>query len=152
MNGNILSLLAAGGAFTADQVTKSIADKKLTGGKRRKLAGGLLTLQRAENSGFARNRLSDHRKIVVSASVTIFAVFAVIYAMTLSKPAPHVLKAGMGLMLGGAAGNVFDRIVKGKVTDFLIVKPIDNIVFNLADVFLLIGAVVTILCDLLKNS
>ena len=45
MNGNILSLLAAGGAFTADQVTKSIADKKLTGGKRRKLAGGLLTLQ-----------------------------------------------------------------------------------------------------------
>lgn len=152
MNGNVLSLLVAGGAFTADQVTKRIADKKLAAGKRKRLAGGLITLQREENSGFAKNRLSDHKKIVVSASVIIFAVFVVIYAMTLSKPAPHVLKAGMGLMLAGAAGNVFDRIVKGKVTDFLIIKPIDGIVFNLADAFLLIGAIVTVLCDLVKSS
>ena len=152
MNGSILSLLIAGGAFSADMLTKHAADKKLAGGRKVKLAGGVLTLQRAENSGFAKNRLSGHRKTVAAVSTAVFAIFAIIYAITLSKPALHVLKAGLGLMLGGAAGNVFDRLVKGKVTDFLILKPVDSIIFNLADVFILIGAVVTVLCDILKES
>ncbi|MBO4416060.1 MAG: signal peptidase II [Lachnospiraceae bacterium] len=150
--GSILSLLIAGGAFTADRAAKRIADKKLSDGRTVKLAGGILTLQKAENSGFAKNRLSDHRRIVVAVSTAVFAVFVVIYAITLSKPALHVLKAGLGLMLGGAAGNVFDRLIKGKVTDFLILKPINGIIFNLADVFILTGTVVTVLCDLLTND
>ncbi|MCR5325079.1 MAG: signal peptidase II [Lachnospiraceae bacterium] len=151
MNGNIVSLLIAAGSFTADQAAKLAADKKLSDGRQIKLAGGVITLQRAENSGFAKNRLSDRKKLVVGASTIVFAICVVLYAITLSKPGFHVMKAGLGLVLGGAAGNVFDRIRRGKVTDFIIAKPINSIIFNLADFFILTGAIVTVMCDLLKE-
>jgi signal peptidase II len=51
----------------------------------------------------------------------------------------RVLWIAAGLQLGGAAGNLLDRLVFGHVTDFVVVG---RVVLNLADVALLVGAVV----------
>lgn len=152
MLGSILSILTAAGAFGADRVTKHIADNKLPEWKDKKEdPTAFIQFGRARNSGFAGSRLEGHRKLVVTVSLIIFAVCIVMYAMVLSKPASFTMKAGMGLMMGGAAGNVFDRIVNGRVTDFIVMKPFKRIIFNLADVFILIGAVVAALCEMLQG-
>ena len=179
MFGSLLSLFIAGASFATDQITKHIADTRLEGkeagsfktpdrnGQEKCSCGenkpgyscadgskknSLISFQKAENSGFAGNRLEGHRSLVVAVSSLIFVVCVVMYAITLSKPAMYTLKAGIGLMMGGAAGNVYDRIVKGRVTDFIIFRPINKIVFNMADVFLLTGAVVSVLCELLQGT
>ena len=150
--GNILSLLIAGGAFATDRITKHAADKKLSDGREITPGkSGLITFRKSENTGFAGSRMSGHKKLVVALSTMVFAVCVVMYAAILSGSAGRTVKAGLGLMLGGAAGNVFDRLVRGKVTDFIIAKPLKNIIFNVADVFILTGAVVTTLCGLLEG-
>ena len=51
-------------------------------------------------------------------------------------------------MLAGAAGNVYDRLVKGRVTDFINISPLKKIVFNLADVMIVVGGLLTLIGDL----
>jgi len=60
---------------------------------------------------------------------------------------------GLALILGGAAGNVFDRIVSGRVTDFLLlyVRDFQWPTFNVADSAIVIGSALLIL-DLLRSS
>ena len=152
MSGSVFSLLVAAGAFAADQITKRIADRKLPDKGTGTEGNGFIRFVKAGNSGFAGNRLEGHRTLVVTVSTVIFAICIVMYAFTLSKPAMYTMKAGMGLMMGGAAGNVFDRIVKGRVTDFIVAKPLKRIIFNMADVFILTGAVVSALCELLQGT
>ena len=150
MAGTIASLVIAAAAFGTDRITKSIADRRLAADNRSVSVGsGFISFRKSENSGFAGNRLSGRRKLVVGLSTAVFAFCVVIYAAILSGSAGRTVKAGMGLMMGGAAGNVFDRIVKGRVTDFIIAKPVKKIIFNLADLFILTGAVVTVLCGML---
>lgn len=151
--GNIISLLIAGGAFATDRITKQIADRKLSDGREVTLKRcGFIRFRKSENTGFAGSRLSGHRTLVVALSTMVFAVCLVMYAAILSGSAGRSVKAGIGLMLGGAAGNVFDRLTKGRVTDFIIAKPVKSIIFNVADVFILTGAIVTALCGLLING
>lgn len=52
----------------------------------------------------------------------------------------------LAMVLGGGLGNFFERITKGCVTDFLQTKLIKNVVFNLADLFILIGSVLLMVC------
>ena len=47
---------------------------------------------------------------------------------------------GAGLMLGGALGNLLDRLIYGAVVDYLKLLFMDFPVFNLADVAILLGA------------
>ncbi len=149
MTGTVVSLFLAAFTFAADLLTKKKAENGLEEGRPVKLGNGFITLRLAHNGGFAKNRLEKKRKIVVAVSSVIFAACVFMYALALSKPAYATLRAGMGIMMGGAAGNVYDRIIKGRVTDFVTVRPLKSIIFNLADVFIVTGAVVTALCELL---
>ena len=54
------------------------------------------------------------------------------------------LRFSLVTFVSGIMGNGFDRIILGKVVDFVIMKPIDQIVFNIADVFLAFGALSSI--------
>jgi signal peptidase II len=60
---------------------------------------------------------------------------------------------GLALILGGAAGNVFDRIVSGRVTDFLLlyVRDWQWPTFNVADSAIVIGSGLLLL-DLLRSK
>ena len=149
MIGTIVSLFLAAGTFTADRLTKKKAERRLDDGRTIRFGNGFISFRLAHNGGFAKNRLETKRKVVVAVSSVIFTACVIMYALALSKPAYSTLRTGMGIMMGGAAGNVYDRIVKGKVTDFIMARPLKSIIFNLADVFIVTGAVVTALCELL---
>ncbi len=85
----------------------------------------------------------------------VFTVLAIIVISAIIYYYPHVekedwtLKLAMGLQLGGAAGNLIDRLLVGKVTDFISVGVFP--VFNIADSSISIGVVVLLLGVWLKE-
>ena len=60
-----------------------------------------------------------------------------------------LLKAGLSLLLGGAFSNTYDRVMREYVVDYVSLKTgiaaIDRVVFNLADLCILIGTMAVVL-------
>lgn len=60
-------------------------------------------------------------------------------------------KLGLSLMLGGSLGNLTDRFTKGYVTDFFAVKWTKNLYYNLADMFVFLGAILSVIGEIKKS-
>lgn len=76
----------------------------------------------------------------------IIAVLVVGFSAAYLARAPYLAKlevVGLGLVLGGAVGNAVDRIVHGYVTDFIAATFIDFPVFNVADIGIVVGVILT---------
>jgi signal peptidase II len=79
----------------------------------------------------------------------IFTILAILVALAIIYYYPQIpyedwtLRAAMGLMLGGAMGNLVDRILRGQVTDFISVGNFP--VFNVADSGITVGVIIMIL-------
>lgn len=135
----ITSLIITVLGFTADRASKDLMESKpeLTG---KTLAGDKIKLIKTENRGFALNTLDSNRNLVVTVSTVIFAFLLPAYILVLSKAKLKPLRFGFGLIMAGAVGNVYDRLVKGYVVDFINVSFLKKIIFNLADVYIVVGA------------
>lgn len=57
------------------------------------------------------------------------------------KQGKQLFSLGMALILGGGASNLFDRVKRGYVVDYLGLPKIKNIVFNLSDLFIFLGSI-----------
>ena len=144
----LASVMTALAGFAGDQVTKKLADAEFFD-KKRELFGGRVTLMYCKNRGFAMNRLESNRKLVVAVSSVIFLLLAVFYLGTLADEDCRPIRLGLSLVMAGAAGNVYDRIFRGGVTDFINVSFARRIVFNLADVFIVVGGLLAIAGELM---
>ena len=82
---------------------------------------------------------ADANKFFATVSI-LAAVGIAIWGMRRSTGQDRWLCIALGLILGGTAGNLFDRVVFGGVRDFLYFYLIDWPVFNVADCGLVIGA------------
>ena len=129
---------AAAAAYTLDRVTKVWAERTLPGDPI-DLIRGALTLRFTTNSGGAFSLFSDAPWFFAAVSGAI----ALAIAVTALRHTDPVVGAALGLVLGGAVGNLTDRLVRGagrlgEVVDFidLHVWP----VFNLADSAVVVGA------------
>lgn len=116
---------------------------------------GFLRLVHTENPGAAFSFLSEGNPILrsfVLIGVSAVVLFFVIAALWKNQPgfSTPLIRLGLGLVLGGAAGNLYDRVLRGTVTDFIEVYhggwsfP----VFNVADSAITIGAIL-LLFDML---
>ncbi len=130
----------AAGAFLLDRLSKAWVEHTLVGRPPIRVIPGVLSLSYTTNSGgaFGFGRSAPWLFAGATIVVGIVIVFASTRAM---RPSVAV---GLGLILGGALGNLTDRIANGPgfggaVTDFidLHVWP----VFNLADTAIVIGAI-----------
>lgn len=104
---------------------------------RRDLLGRFLAIEYAENRGMAFGLLQGR-----TALVTVLAVVVVAFAARAWRQLPTIaieMAIGGGLIVGGAAGNLVDRVRLGYVIDFIAVLSWPN--FNLADSAITIGAV-----------
>ncbi len=93
------------------------------------------------NSGAAFGMFQDGNLIF---TVLAFLVIgAIIYYYPRVETEDWTLKLAMGLQLSGAAGNLIDRLIMGKVTDFISVGTFP--VFNVADSSITVGVIVLLL-------
>ncbi|MGH2641262.1 MAG: signal peptidase II [Actinomycetota bacterium] len=126
-------------AFGLDRVTKILAESALPGSPV-EVVPGVLTLRFTENSGGAFSIGQSAPWFFVGVS----AVVAVIIVATAFRHTSRLVGASLGLVLGGALGNLTDRAIRapgmrGRVVDFIDfhIWP----VFNLADTAIVVGAI-----------
>jgi len=122
-----------------DRLTKVWAERALAVHPRDVL-GGLLTLRLTTNSGGAFSMGDRAPLFFASAAIVVCVVIAV--TAFRSRPAAHGV--ALGLILGGALGNLVDRVVRGpgltgRVVDFI--DPHVWPVFNVADASIVCGAI-----------
>ena len=120
-----------------DQATKGLITASLAPGERAHLGLGF-ELARVTNSGIAFGLLDEGGDALVLA-ITGGALVLVLGWFAL-EPRRPLLWLGVGLLVGGALGNLVDRIREGAVTDFI--DPPLWPAFNLADVSITVGVVV----------
>ena len=106
------------------------------------------------NSGVAFGFL-DLGSRVMSNMLTFIGILIVAYMLMLLKNENDTLKKlALSIIIGGALGNIFDRLPDGYVTDFLHLK-INNFsffIFNIADASITIGAILLIYLELFKKD
>ena len=136
-----LRMLAVAGIVVAiDQASKAAIVSELAPGERVDLALGF-ELARVANNGVAFGLLENARDGIVLA-VTLVAL-GLVLAWFATNPGRPALWLGVGMLAGGALGNLADRIRDGAVTDFI--DPPLWPAFNLADVAITGGVVILVL-------
>ena len=86
---------------------------------------------------------------LVFTTLAFIVIGAILYYYRQVEAEDWTLKLAMGLQLGGAAGNLIDRLLMGKVTDFISISVFP--VFNIADASISIGVAVLLLGVWLKE-
>jgi len=136
-------LIVCGLVVIADQVAKAAVVAAMTPGEHDHLALGF-ELSRVTNSGIAFGLLDGGSAALVLA-ITVGALALVVAWFALDPLRPWIW-LGVGLLTGGALGNLADRVRDGGVTDFL--DPPLWPAFNLADVAITTGVAVIALAAL----
>jgi signal peptidase II len=149
---SVLGLSVIGATLAADQATKAWAESTLIYGQQIDLLP-ILSLYRVHNTGIAFSLLSGFGTL--SLVVLILAVTAVVLLIWWrTSDGGRLAAVGYALIVGGALGNLVDRLAYGHVVDFLYLhlgeRPL--FVFNLADAALTLGPAIMILIFLLPRS
>ncbi len=152
----ILAYLVAAGAFALDRLTKLAIEARLSFFDIHKVIPGFFDIVRSENRGVAFGILDASTAGWRTPLLILASVAAVVMIGAMVWKTERLSKAslwGFGLILGGAAGNLFDRAVSGRVTDFLLfyVGSYQWPTFNIADSAIDIGAAVLII-DLIRSK
>ena len=141
--------------LAADQLSKHAVEKWTAAGSSRILVPGLLNFVHSTNPGVAFGLLADSNSSWRAPLLIVFSVSVIgliVWLLATHRAGGLLGQCGMTLILGGAAGNVFDRIVRRSVTDFIDFHIGDYhwYTFNLADSAIVIGAGLVIL-ELLRD-
>jgi signal peptidase II len=137
-----LGLTTVGLVLALDQLGKQIAEAKLPPGEAIPVLP-ILDLYRVHNTGIAFSMLAGHSGLALIALTLVIAAGVLVFWWRASDGGGFAT-IGYGLILGGALGNLFDRIFRGHVVDFLLLHLGDwtLFVFNLADAALTLGPIV----------
>jgi signal peptidase II len=128
--------LVAGIVLVLDQVTKHTIAAGIAVGDERKILPGL-KLVHLRNSGVAFSIFSGGGALVLVFTLVALAVLLVYFARRPERP---MLWLPTGMLVGGAVGNLIDRIASGAVTDFI--KLPHWPAFNVADMSITFGVLV----------
>jgi signal peptidase II len=137
--GGLLVLGVAGAVVIVDRITKIWAERSFAAHPRDVL-GGLLTLRFTTNSGGAFS-MGDAAPLFFAIAAIVVCV-AIVATSFRQRSKAHAV--ALGLILGGALGNLIDRVTRGprltgRVIDF--VDPHVWPVFNAADAAIVCGAI-----------
>jgi len=138
--GLILALGLALAVFVLDQGIKALVESSMRVGESVELVPGFLNLTHIKNDGGAFGILGGSQAVLLAGSA---AAVGVVLWMLLSGEPSKPMTVGCGLILGGAAGNLLDRLSAGEVTDY--VHFSFWYIFNVADAAITVGVVLLLL-------
>lgn len=138
--GLLLALGLAAVVSVVDQGIKSIVESSMRIGESVTLIPGFLNLTYIKNDGGAFGILGGSQLLLLIGSAV--AVVVVLWLLLAGDPS-RTAATGCGLILGGAAGNLFDRLSSGEVTDY--VHFSFWYIFNVADAAIVLGVVLLLL-------
>jgi len=138
-------------AVPADQITKYFVNEYLVYSDKLTVIDGLFYLTHVRNTGAAFGIFSDAApslRMTLFIGVSLVATAIILSFYRTLAPGDRLSALALGLILGGAVGNLIDRIRLGEVIDFLHVRLWGGYSwpdFNLADSFIVVGVSILIL-------
>lgn len=114
-----------------------------------KLIPGVVGLTHIRNTGMAFSMLSGHTWILAVVSAAVALALTV---MILKGKFPRWEKLCLAMVLGGAVGNLIDRARLGYVVDMINPEFVRFAVFNLADTFIDVGAVLFCILYIVRTT
>jgi signal peptidase II len=150
----VAPLVIAAGILVADRLSKLWIEANLSVVDSFSVIPGFFDIVHTKNRGAAFGMFSesDHPMrgfllIGVSLAVLVFIAVAILKPSRSGLTPTRVTMMGLALILGGALGNMYDRVVHGEVTDFLefYLGQYRFAAFNVADSAITIGAGLLIL-------
>jgi signal peptidase II len=134
------ALTACGAVVAIDQGTKAIATSALSPGERSE-ALPFLSFENTRNEGIAFGLGGDVSTAVIAAELAFLVVLLV--SLAVSSRTSLLIWLPAGLLVGGALGNLADRVRDGAVTDFIDLPLWPT--FNLADVAIVAGVILLVI-------
>lgn len=137
----IISIIAAVILVIIDQITKYIAIERLKPIGNITFIKGFMDFTFVENRGAAFGILNGRVWLLLLLAVTICIIMVIII-----RKLPHTkeygyLRTSLIVILAGAVGNIIDRVARGYVTDFFEFTFFRFPVFNMADIYVVIGTI-----------
>jgi signal peptidase II len=149
----VLAVLVAVITVVLDQVTKNAVVARLVIGGCSPVLGNFLRLKHIRNSGAVFGMMRG-----AGGYFTLFSIIAagvLVVVLFFSRKAPVVVKFSLGLVLGGAVGNLVDRLRFGEVVDFIDIGVGASArwpCFNIADLAITVGVILLVLHSLGKSG
>src|SRR5437660_6914892 len=146
----------AAAVFALDRLTKWIVETRLSFTDTYEVIPGFFDIVHSENRGVAFGIFNDSTsgwRTTLLVGFSLAAVAGVGFMLRKAQTMDAVLLWALSLILGGAAGNLFDRIASGRVTDFLelYIGPYHWPTFNVAD-SAIVTASILLIVDLLRSK
>lgn len=147
--GMLVALAAA--ALALDQFTKYLVEHHTALGSVHTVIPGVLNIMHTSNTGVAFGIFADSANpwrapLLIGSSVAVIGLL--VWLLATGRAGARLGEWGVALILGGAVGNVFDRLVRRSVTDFIdfhLGNYYHWYTFNVADSAIVIGAFLVIL-------
>lgn len=136
---------------SADQAVKFWIASSMNLGESIPVLSGIFHITYIENPGAAFGLFANQRIVFIAAALLVIAAACVAYRRLMNENI--VVRWGVALLLGGAAGNLIDRVRIGRVIDFFDFRIWP--VFNIADIGICVGVALlmyTLLYDMKKEK
>lgn len=132
----------------ADQASKAAVRAYLQPSVSVPIVPGIFELSYVRNTGAAFGMMAGQRVLFILTSLAVLAGIAFVWFRY--RPRIWYVVLALGLVTGGAVGNLIDRVVVGRVTDFLYVHfwP----VFNVADSAIVVGVAILVVWLLFRRD
>jgi signal peptidase II len=139
--------LVAGIVLLLDRITKYLVLLYMTTGQSIPVIEDIFHLTFVKNPGAAFGLFAYRTMFFILVAIVVAAV--IIYFHLTLPPEKKLFRIGLGLQLGGALGNLIDRIQSGYVIDFFDFRVWP--VFNIADMAILAGVAI-LACEILRDG
>ena len=143
-------VLLCGGLIAADLLTKLAASK--LGNREVVLIPGVLSFSYIENHGAAFGIMQGRQWLLIVISAVMIAAAVVFYIRRIRDIQYRYLRVLIVFLVAGALGNMIDRIMLGYVRDFIYFKLIHFPVFNVADIYVTVSAVLILIWIILHDD
>lgn len=135
-----------------DQITKLWAVSALQNGNSIIVIPNIFQLTMTKNQGAAFGVFQGARWIFVIITFGALGLMTSMIEYSKRHNMPEIGRVGLCLVMGGALGNLVDRIVVGHVVDFFYLVAIEFPIFNVADIFITIGGAMILISILFEKK
>ena len=149
-----INLLIIISIFLVDRISKIYVinlDKKFLGSEI--FSSKYLNISLIWNEGIAFGLLSFDQENLYNL-LTIFIILIIFFIFVMILKSSGLQKLALVMILGGALGNVFDRILYKSVPDFIDfhIGGFHWFIFNIADIFITIGVIFMVIFEIFENK
>ena len=137
----IMDALILAAFLFLDQFTKYLAIVKLKGQRAFVLIDGVLELQYLENKGSAFGMFQNQKLFLVVVSTLFMAVLTFLLLRLPAQKKYVLLHIALTSIVAGGIGNLIDRLRFDYVVDFISFILINYPIFNVADIFVVVGTI-----------